>query len=428
MRLAEMFNVNHFIVSQVNPHVVPFLVREEDGITRDAQKGTVKSPSEGTWAQTFAALAKDEALHRMHVLSELGIFPNVMTKMRSVLSQKYSGDITILPEVPYADFVKVLQNPTTEFMMHSTVSGERATWPKLSRIRNHCAIELALDDAIQQLRARVAFSQSQVDLRSYASKAAPARASSDSGRGRNTRAHRKRQRMKQKGSLDSNDPTRKTNLSIEIPNSNRVRTRQSPQRPLSSGNVVFANRKPSASFHLTPESGAKSAYSALGKDMGWKASLASYSPYDQGEASDADESSDDVTYGHNTNRGYDATTSTTCLPSHLFPHASQPATPRPNPSQTEPSSYFEHSRVLPLRTAAKSSSFLPYRPSWPTESRSPLMPRAVSSRSRSSSPLSSRRSSKTSVAANPVMAEMLDHDDTIGTGFIGNTRRRRRRT
>src|SRR5712664_3297012 len=36
-RLAEMFNVNHFIVSQVNPHVVPFLVKDEEAIAKDAQ-------------------------------------------------------------------------------------------------------------------------------------------------------------------------------------------------------------------------------------------------------------------------------------------------------------------------------------------------------------------------------------------------------
>lgn len=34
-RLAEMFNVNHFIVSQVNPHVVPFLVKDDEAITKD---------------------------------------------------------------------------------------------------------------------------------------------------------------------------------------------------------------------------------------------------------------------------------------------------------------------------------------------------------------------------------------------------------
>lgn len=110
-------------------------------------------------------LAKDEMLHRMTVLSELGVFPNSMTKFASIMNQKYSGDINIYPELISSNFPRILENPTTEFMQQACLSGERATWPRLSRIRNAVAIELALDRAIQQMRARVAFSPGQVDSR-----------------------------------------------------------------------------------------------------------------------------------------------------------------------------------------------------------------------------------------------------------------------
>jgi TAG lipase/steryl ester hydrolase/phospholipase A2/LPA acyltransferase len=161
-RLAEMFNVNHFIVSQVNPHVVPFLAKDEAAIAADAQSGGEAGPG---LVYTLTNLAKDEILHRMHMLAELGIFPNMVTKARSVLSQKYSGDITILPQIDYKDFPRILKNPDADFMVQTCLCGERATWPKLSRIRNRCAVELELDAAVQILRARVVFSPSQVDLR-----------------------------------------------------------------------------------------------------------------------------------------------------------------------------------------------------------------------------------------------------------------------
>lgn len=164
-RLAEMFNVNHFIVSQVNPHVVPFLVKDEDAIGEEVKKCTSTMAPGPTWLNSLSHLAKGEALHRMHILADIGIFPNILTKTVSVLSQKYSGDITIFPEISYADFPRMLSNPTQEFMRQAMLSGERATWPKLSIIKNHCAIELALDDAVQKLRARVVFSPSEVDLR-----------------------------------------------------------------------------------------------------------------------------------------------------------------------------------------------------------------------------------------------------------------------
>lgn len=169
-RLAEMFNVNHFIVSQVNPHVVPFLAKDDRLYPEhdDCRSGLFSASHNSTTATTLTTLAKDEVLHRLQFLAELGIFPTAVTKLRSVLSQKYSGDITILPESNIQDLTRVLKNPTVEFMKRATLAGERATWPKLSRIRDRCAVELAIDRSIQILRARCLFSQSHVNLRRLA--------------------------------------------------------------------------------------------------------------------------------------------------------------------------------------------------------------------------------------------------------------------
>ncbi|KAF3252436.1 hypothetical protein TWF217_005834 [Orbilia oligospora] len=165
-RLAEMFNVNHFIVSQVNPHVVPFLEKEPiKPINPQGSNGSGESGGYEAWKSTFVSLAMGEALHRINLLTEMGIFPTSLTKAKSILSQKYAGDITIFPEVPLVDLQKLIKNPTPEFMIEAGLRGERATWPRLSRIKNCCAIELALDRCIHQLRTKVVFSGSQVDLR-----------------------------------------------------------------------------------------------------------------------------------------------------------------------------------------------------------------------------------------------------------------------
>ncbi|KAK6533800.1 hypothetical protein TWF694_002729 [Orbilia ellipsospora] len=163
-RLAEMFNVNHFIVSQVNPHVVPFLEKEPSQPIQREGTGESQNGLEA-WKSTFVSLAMGEALHRINVLTEMGIFTTSLTKAKSILSQKYAGDITIFPEVPLADLQKLIKNPTPEFMIEAGLRGEKATWPRISRIRNCCAIELALDRCIHQLRTKVVFSGSQVDLR-----------------------------------------------------------------------------------------------------------------------------------------------------------------------------------------------------------------------------------------------------------------------
>ena len=181
-RLSEMFNVNHFIVSQVNPHVVPFLLKDE------GPNGHTEHESTG-WLQIMTHLAKDEILHRMTVLSELGVFPNSLTKFASIMNQKYSGDITIYPEIQYSNVPRMLENPTTEFMLQACMSGERATWPKLGRVRNHVAIELALDSAVQKMRARVALSHNHVDMRSRTRHSLNS-FDSNSGQGRTNRNRR----------------------------------------------------------------------------------------------------------------------------------------------------------------------------------------------------------------------------------------------
>ncbi|KAI1125297.1 acyl transferase/acyl hydrolase/lysophospholipase [Nemania abortiva] len=167
-RLSEMFNVNHFIVSQVNPHVVPFLVRDDMPCPSNKDHRSIVYKEESDWLHTITSLAKTEALHRMQIMAEMGVFPNLVGKLRSILSQKYSGDINILPAIGVFDLPNILRNPTSEFMMRSCLLGERATWPKLARIWDRCAIELALDRAVHALRARVVFSKSQVDLRRMA--------------------------------------------------------------------------------------------------------------------------------------------------------------------------------------------------------------------------------------------------------------------
>ncbi|KAL4804296.1 acyl transferase/acyl hydrolase/lysophospholipase [Aspergillus unguis] len=158
-RLSEMFNVNHFIVSQVNPHIVPFLPRDDE-----PKSVAVPSSKASRLFHTVSHLAKDEIMHRMAVMTELGVFPTSFTKTISIMNQKYSGDINIYPEILYAHFPRLLKNPTTDFMLKACLCGERATWPKLARIRNHCAIELALDSAIQKMRARVALRHSQANV------------------------------------------------------------------------------------------------------------------------------------------------------------------------------------------------------------------------------------------------------------------------
>ncbi|ORZ31495.1 acyl transferase/acyl hydrolase/lysophospholipase [Catenaria anguillulae PL171] len=141
-KLAELFNVNHFVVSQVNPHVVPF-------IPKGLSKGMFRSACE-----SVLNFSRNEFNLRCNQLRELGLLPEVLYRAQSIVSQKYMGDITIIPEVQVSDFVNILTNPTPKSMLESTLKGERATWPKISIMQNHLHIEMALDEMLYRCRLR----------------------------------------------------------------------------------------------------------------------------------------------------------------------------------------------------------------------------------------------------------------------------------
>ncbi|CAH6720421.1 triacylglycerol lipase 4 [[Candida] jaroonii] len=151
-RLSEMFNVDHIIAVQVNPHVVPILriatsnpgVKAENELT-----GRFKSVLNNIYD-----LFSSELVHFLQILSEMDIYKNLSIKCISLLSQSYSGDITILPNFKVNDFQKIFDNPTPEFIADFIIRGARATWPKVTIINNHCGVEFELDKAISLLRGR----------------------------------------------------------------------------------------------------------------------------------------------------------------------------------------------------------------------------------------------------------------------------------
>ena len=84
-KLSELFNVNHFIVSQVNPHIVPFLGESSDKVPHSAGNAEAHNRSfhqPASLRNKAVDLAVGEIMHRMHMLSELGVFPVLCTKVR----------------------------------------------------------------------------------------------------------------------------------------------------------------------------------------------------------------------------------------------------------------------------------------------------------------------------------------------------------
>ncbi|QEU58559.1 Tgl5/Tgl4 [Kluyveromyces lactis] len=153
-KLSEMFNVDHIIACQVNIHVFPFLK-----LSVSCVGGEIEDEFSARFKMALGKVYKymaSEVIHALEIATEIGIGTNVLTKLRSVLSQQYSGDITILPEMnTLLRFNELLSNPTQEFLLREATNGIRASWPKISIIKNHCGQEFELDKMINYLKGKI---------------------------------------------------------------------------------------------------------------------------------------------------------------------------------------------------------------------------------------------------------------------------------
>ncbi len=145
-RLMHLYDVNFTIVSQTNPHVVPFL--SDRG--RDEKLALANLP---------AHLLKSEVqFHGQGVFDYLRkrlkpeILRQVSGHLHAIMAQRYSGDVTIAPTYTLKDYRRMLSNPDPEFVREMILAGERATWPKISMIRSHARISKALERCVRRLK------------------------------------------------------------------------------------------------------------------------------------------------------------------------------------------------------------------------------------------------------------------------------------
>lgn len=126
-RLGRLFNVNQFIVSQTNPHSVPFLASRHG---RGVASLLLDAGLSSSRAQVGAMLKVARERVRQPQLQ------NVVEHAYALTEQSYRGDINIHPPVSFWLYRRLLANPTPEDLQRYTKIGEQVTWPKVGMIRN----------------------------------------------------------------------------------------------------------------------------------------------------------------------------------------------------------------------------------------------------------------------------------------------------
>lgn len=147
-RLGRLHNINHYIVSQANPHVVPFAALEGSG----ALPLAVDLATSGLRAQGRHALH----LARRRLGSSLWL-PHFEWAY-AMAHQNYSGHITIHPTLKLSDYTRVMRNPDLEELAQYILSGERATWPFIAQIEDQTRISRIMEGCVARIQARISAS------------------------------------------------------------------------------------------------------------------------------------------------------------------------------------------------------------------------------------------------------------------------------
>ncbi len=154
-----MFNVNHFIVSQANPHAIIF----------SFSKSIWSNPVMGLFSGIVIFLKqelKDWFSNMFNLVRGQRATPMFDTKRlafgSSLFMQDYEGrdiDVTINPWANhrslFSAFLHLIYNPTDDELIDWVKAGERETWRHIPKIKSRVAVEMTLDKCVSDLRKQL---------------------------------------------------------------------------------------------------------------------------------------------------------------------------------------------------------------------------------------------------------------------------------
>lgn len=142
--ISSLFNIKNFIVSQVNPFVVPFLKK-----TR--KKNSLIFVFYKIW-DSLVQFVFSEFRHRIEQMDQLFLVPKKFVLFYNLLLQKYTGDVNVVPELGFWDYFGVLDNPNKEGFRKGVLKGRGVGFGVLGQVRGFMEVEKVLKYYDLQLR------------------------------------------------------------------------------------------------------------------------------------------------------------------------------------------------------------------------------------------------------------------------------------
>jgi TAG lipase / steryl ester hydrolase / phospholipase A2 / LPA acyltransferase len=141
LRLSRLHNANHFIVSQCNPHALPFVRHHGRRGLRPALAGLAGATVRAQ-GSLMADITRRAARGRMRQLADQAF---------TLASQDYRGDIDLHPPLSPRLLSRVCVNPTRQDLTEFILAGERAVWPRMEMIRCQTRVGRTLQGCVTRL-------------------------------------------------------------------------------------------------------------------------------------------------------------------------------------------------------------------------------------------------------------------------------------
>ncbi|KAK3113631.1 triacylglycerol lipase [Teratosphaeriaceae sp. CCFEE 6253] len=155
-RVAELFNVNHFVISQARPYIAPFL-------SPTSHHSASPRSSREPWSTFVMRILSMEIQHRLTQLAQVGLLTPGLRRL--LLDESVpNSSWTLVPEVSVMDFARLLRNPTRKEIDYWISRGERSVWPAVTALRVRCTVETALDRGYQVVRRTKPFDSEWEDV------------------------------------------------------------------------------------------------------------------------------------------------------------------------------------------------------------------------------------------------------------------------
>lgn len=136
-RLARLYGVNHYIVSQANPLALAIMKGEQYMPVPEGAKNVLR-------LSTHEILKSGERFSRRY-LRKIPDVGKTMSMFYNVMAQDYKGDINIVPNFNFVNPQKLLGQLTSTEIQELVTEGERSTWPQLEQIKISSKIGHKLD-------------------------------------------------------------------------------------------------------------------------------------------------------------------------------------------------------------------------------------------------------------------------------------------